>query len=143
MKAALDLLMSWDLFENQKFYLLCQTAAAILIGIGGTLLVAMFLTTLLPVFKVVHFVPWLIGFNSAITGYCLVDKTRDTLQRRQLVALVAGVANALIATAALIFLSVYALGASLLGPGQIIIFAFIGMAGSTFGAWLAARYFKL
>ena len=143
MKAALDLLMNWDLFENQKFSLLRQTAAAILIGVGGTLLVTLFLTTLLPVFKVLHFIPWLIGFNSAITGYCLVDKTRNALNRRQLITLISGVANALITAAALIFLSVYALGASLFGPGQIIIFAVIGTAGSAFGAWLAARYFKL
>ncbi len=143
MKAAFALLMNWDLFENWKLTLLRQTAAAVLIGVGGTLLVTVFLTTLLPVFKVLHFIPWLIGFNSAMTGYCLVDKTRDVLKRRQLIAAAAGLTNALITAAALIFLSGYAMEANLFGPWQVVFFTVIGIVGSSFGAWLAARYFKL
>jgi hypothetical protein len=143
MRAAFALLMNWDLFENQKFYLLRQTTAAVLTGVGGTLLVTIFLATLLPVFKVIHFIPWLIGFNSAMTGYCLVDKTRDALAHRQLVALAAGLANALVTTAALIALCIYTLEANLFGPREIIFFTVIGTACSELGAWLAARYFKL
>ncbi len=143
MKAAFSLLMNWDLFENRKFYLLRQAAAAVFTGVGGTLLVTVFLTTLLPVFKVIHFIPWLIGFNGAMTGYCLVDKTRAALGHRQLSAVVAGLANGLVTAAALIFLSDYALGANLFGPRQVMVFAVIAAAGSAGGAWLAARYFKL
>ena len=143
MKMAFDLLMNWDLFENRKLILLRQTLAAVLTGVGGTLLVTLFLTTFLPILKVVHFIPWLIGFNSAMTGYCLVDKTRDALGHRQLMAAAAGLANALITAAAFISLSIYSLDTNLFGPREVIIFAAIGTACSAAGAWLAARYFKL
>jgi len=37
MKSAIDLMLNWDLFENQKFIWLRQIISAVLIGAGGTL----------------------------------------------------------------------------------------------------------
>ncbi len=143
MRAAFALLMNWDLFENQKFYLLRQTAAAVLTGVGGTLLVTIFLAILLPLFKAVHFIPWLIGFNTAMTGYSLVEKTRTSLRYRHIAAIGAGISNVLITAGILIGLSVYTIGSSLFSPSDLMVFLLIGAVCSEFGAWLAVKYHTL
>ena len=143
MKSAIDLMLNWDLFENKKIIGLRQIISAILIGAGGTLIILMFLTTILPLSKAFNFIPWLIGFNTAMTGYSLVEKTRDSLKYRHIVSIGAGILNALIIAGILIALSVYTLGANLFGLVDLLIFFIIGAVCSEFGAWLAVKYFKL
>ena len=114
-----------------------------MIGVGGTILVIMFLITILPLSKAVNFIPWLIGFNTAMTGYSLVEKTRASLKYRHMASIGAGISNVLVTAGALIGLSVYTIGINLFSPVDLIIFLVIGVAGSEFGAWLAAKYHKL
>ncbi len=90
MKNAIAFMFNWEIFENKKIILLYQTASAVLIGVCGTILVIMLLATILPLSKAVNFIPWLIGFNTAMTGYSLVEKTRDSLKYRHIVSIGAG-----------------------------------------------------
>ena len=143
MKSAIAYMLNWEIFENKKFVLFYQIATAVLIGVGGSLLISMFLATILPIFKAVKFIPWLIGFNTAMTGYSLVEKTRGSLKYRHITAICAGIANTLITVGALIGLSVYTVGINLISPVDLAIFLVIGTACGEFGAWLAAKYHKL
>jgi hypothetical protein len=143
MKNAIAFMFNWEIFENKKIILLYQTASAVLIGVCGTILVIMLLATILPLSKAVNFIPWLIGFNTAMTGYSLVEKTRDSLKYRHIVSIGAGISNVLITAGVLIGLSVYTFGANLFGLVDLLIFLVIGAACSGVGAWLAVKYFKL
>ena len=142
MKSAIDLMLNWDLFENQKFIWLRQIFSAVLIGAGGTLIILMFLATIMPLFKAVHFVPWLIGFNTAMTGYSVVEKTRTSLKNRYMVSIGAGLLTVFITALILIVLSIYTFGANLFGLVDLLIFFIIGTVCSWIGAWLAVKYFK-
>jgi hypothetical protein len=114
-----------------------------LIGVCGTILVIMFLATILPLSKAVNFIPWLMGFNAAVTGYSLVEKTRTSLKHRHLASIGAGISNVLITAGVLSGLSVYAIGINLVSTVDLMIFLVIGAACSEFGAWLGAKYHKL
>ena len=143
MKSAIDLMLNWDLFENKMIIGLRQIITAVLIGTGGTLLIVMFLASIMPLFKAVHFIPWLIGFNTAITGYSVVEKTRAPLKNRHLVSIGAGLLNVFITVLILIVLSIYTFGANLFGRVDLLIFFIIGAVCSGIGGWLAAKYLKL
>jgi hypothetical protein len=143
MKNTITFMLNWEIFENKKVILLYQIASAVLIGVCGTILVIMFLATILPLTKAVKFIPWLIGFNTAMTGYSLVEKTRASLKHRHMASIGAGISNVLITAGVLIGLSVYTIGINLFSPMDLTIFLVIGAAGSEFGAWLAAKYHKL
>jgi hypothetical protein len=143
MKSAIAFMLNWEIFENKKIILLYQIASAVLIGVCGTILVIMFLATILPLSKAVNFIPWLIGFNTAVTGYSLVEKTRASLKHRHMASIGAGISNVLITAGVLSGLSVYATGINLFSTVDLMIFLVIGAACSEFGAWLGAKYHKL
>ena len=142
MKSAIDLMLNWDLFENQKFIWLRQIISAVLIGAGGTLIILMFLATIMPLSKAVNFVPWLIGFNTAMTGYSVVEKTRTSLKNRYMVSIGAGLLTVFITALILIVLSIYTFGANLFGLVDLLIFLIIGAVCSWIGAWLAVKHFS-
>ena len=54
-----------------------KVAYAIFSGVCGTLLLVMFCAAILNVYQVVKYLPWMIAFNSAMTGFSLIEKTRD------------------------------------------------------------------
>lgn len=143
MKSAIDFMFNWPIFENNTIILLYRIASAVLMGVFGTIIVCTFLAAILPLSNVVSFIPWLIGFNTAMTGFSLVEKTRDSLKYRHIAAIGAGIANTLITVGALIGLSVYTIGMNLISPVDLAIFLAIGAACGEFGAWLAAKYHKL
>ena len=143
MKNTITFMLNWEIFENKKIILLYQIASAVLIGVCGTILVIMFLATILPLSKAVNFIPWLIGFNTAVTGYSLVEKTRASLKHRHMASISAGISNVLITAGVLSGLSVYAIGINLVSTVDLMIFLVIGAACSEFGAWLGAKYHKL
>ena len=143
MKNTITFMLNWEIFENKKIMLLYQIASAVLIGVCGTILVIMFLTTILPLSKAVNFIPWLVGFNTAMTGYSLVEKMRTSLKHRHMASIGAGISNVLITAGVLSGLSVYAIGINLFSTVDLMIFLVIGAACSEFGAWLGAKYHKL
>ena len=143
MKNTITFMLNREIFENKKIILLYQIASAVLIGVCGTILVIMFLATILPLSKAVNFIPWLIGFNTAVTGYSLVEKTRASLKHRHMASIGAGISNVLITAGVLSGLSVYAIGINLVSTVDLMIFLVIGAACSEFGAWLGAKYHKL
>ena len=143
MKNTITFMLNREIFENKKIILLYQIASAVLIGVCGTILVIMFLATILPLSKAVNFIPWLIGFNTAVSGYSLVEKTRASLKHRHMASIGAGISNVLITAGVLSGLSVYAIGINLVSTVDLMIFLVIGAACSEFGAWLGAKYHKL
>ena len=118
-------------------------AYSILSGVFGVAVLVMFLAVFMELYRVVPFVPWIIAFNTAMTGYSLIDKTRDTLKHKQISSISAGIFNVIITYFLLSLSSFYLFGESLFSIWDFALFLIIGIVCSELGALLAIKYFKL
>ncbi len=123
--------------------LLGKFAYSILAGVFGVAVLAMFLSVFMELHRVVPFVPWIIAFNTAMTGYSLIDKTRDTLKYKQISSISAGILSVIITYFLLSLSSFYLFGENLFSIWDFALFLIIGIVCSELGALLAIKYFKL
>lgn len=130
-----------NLKENAP--LLGKFAYSILAGVFGVAVLAMFLAVFMELYRVVPFVPWIIAFNTAMTGYSLIEKTRDTLKYKQVSSIGAGILNVIITCLLLSIFSLYFFGENLFSIWDFALFLIIGIVCSKLGALLAIKYFKL
>jgi len=130
-----------NLKENAP--LLGKFAYSILTGVFGVAVLAMFLAVFMELYRVVPFVPWIIAFNTAMTGYSLIDKTRDTLKYKQVSSISAGILNVIITYFLLSLSSFYLFSENLFSIWDFALFLIIGIVCSELGALLAIKYFKL
>ena len=128
---------------KEKAPLLGKAAYCILAGVFGTAVLIAFLSVFMELYRVVSFVPWIIAFNTAMTGYSLLDKTRDTLKYKQIFSISAGVLNVIITYFLLSLLSFYFFSENLFTQWDFALFLIIGIVCSELGALLAIKYFKL
>ena len=128
---------------KEKAPLLGKIAYCILTGIFGTAVLIAFLSVFMELYSVVSFIPWIIAFNTAMTGYSLLDKTRGTLKYKQISSIGAGVLNVIITYFLLILLSFYFFDENLFSIKDFALFLVIGVVCSELGALLAIKYFKL
>ena len=143
MKNTIAFMLSWQILENKKIIRLYQFASAVLIGVCGTILVTMFLATFQPISKIVDFIPWSIGFNTAMTGFSLIEKTRDRIVHKHLWAVFAGLVNVVLTCGILTIFSFHFLAENLLGLKLSLFLIIIGAVCSELGALLAAKYLKI
>ena len=128
---------------KKKAPLLGKIAYYIFTGVFGVAVIVMVLAVFMELYRVVPFVPWIIAFNTAMTGYSLIDKTRDTLKYKQLSSISAGVLNVIITYFLLSLSSFYLFGENLFSIWDFALFLVIGTVCSELGAILAIKYFKL
>ncbi len=128
---------------KRKSHLLGKVAYSIFVGVLGTIFIVWFLTTFLHSHETVKFIPWIMAFNTAVTGYSLLNKTRNHFIHKQIISTVAGALNVIIAYTTLNFLFFYAEGEFLLGRWDLILYLIIGIVCSGLGALLAIKYFDL
>ena len=128
---------------KQKHGLPGKVAYAVFSGVCGTLLLVMFCAAFLDLYQVVKYLPWMIAFNTAMTGFSLIEKTRDSIGHKHLAALCAGLVNVVLTCVIFMIFSLYFLGENLIGSRMILFLLIIGAVCSAIGAWLAVKYFKL
>jgi hypothetical protein len=128
---------------RSKSHLLGKIAYSILSGVSGTVFIVWFLTIFLNSHETVKFIPWLIAFNTAVTGYSLLNKTRNHFKHKQIYSIGAGTLNVIMTYTALNFLFFYSEGEYLVGRWDLIFYFIIGIICSELGALLAIKYFKL
>ena len=131
------------IYLKKKAPLLGKFAYCILAGIFGTAVIIIFLAVFMELYRIVSFIPWIIAFNTAMTGYSLIDKTRDTLKYKQISSISAGILNVIITYFILIIISFYLFGENLFTKLDFALFLVIGIVCSELGALLAIKYFKL
>ena len=120
-----------------------KTVYCILTGIFGTAVLIIFLAVFMEVYRIVPFVPWIIGFNTAMTGYSLIEKTRDTLKYKQISSISAGILNVIITCFLLSVFSFYSFDENLFSIWDFVLFLGVGLVCSELGSLLAIKYFKL
>jgi hypothetical protein len=137
------LMLHVKLFHPDRNLLLRQGAVSILIGVVGSTLIVMFLTTFLTLSGALGLLPWIIGFNTAMTGFSLVDKTRDALKHRLPASVGAGILNVIMTLGVLTGLSIYVTGTALFGLMDLALLSGLGGLCGAMGGWLAVKYFRL
>lgn len=83
-------------FLKDSSYLLGKVVYSILIGVFGSILLVLFLTTIMHMYEIARFIPWIIALNTAIAGYCLLDKTRYRIKYKQISSIIVGILTVII-----------------------------------------------
>jgi hypothetical protein len=87
--------------------------------------------------------PFIIGFNAALTGYNLVRRADGRLKYKRMWSVVAGIMMAIGAVLILDIVSRYYTGGDIVYIADLLILVLIAGVFSFIGAILAIRYFKL
>lgn len=127
----------------KKSYLFRKSVQRLLIGVGGATILVLFLTTFLHVYEITKFIPWIIAFNAALTGYTVMDKTANLVNRRHIYSVSVGVINVLLTCAVLVILFMFLTGENVFTTWDLVFFIIVGVSFSLLGAWLAIKYSKL
>ena len=127
----------------KKSYLFRKSVQRLLIGVVGSVILVLFLTTFLHAHEVVKFIPWIIAFNAALTGYTLMDKTASLVNRKHIFSVFVGVINVVLTCTVLVILFIFLTGENVFTTWDLVFFIIIGVPFSLFGTWLAIKYSKL
>ena len=113
------------------------------VGIGGSLILALFCSTFITIDKILVIMPFFIAFNGAMTGYRLVEVLKERIASVPVFTLVLGIGGG-----AATFVIVNFAGAVIQNSFSLTLldlFVYMGVSGITsyLGAKLAVRYFNL
>lgn len=139
----------YNLFEKIHGFFLSglelpgKVAYAVLIGVFGNILIPLFFSSFLSLSQVITLIPWIMGFSAAVTGYSLLEKTRDRLRHKRASCILAGIANVAISYVILTYLSFYFVGEYLFNKWDPVVFLAVGALCSFLGGILAIKYLNL
>ena len=125
------------------YNLLLKILYAIFIGILGAVLLIMFFAGFMTIGTIERILPFIIGFNAALTGYNLISRTKDGLKYKRLWGLISGITLVVGVTLILNIAINYLTGGYIVYMTDFLLFAFIGGVFSWLGTILAIRYLKL
>ena len=128
--------------DNQSDFPRRRIIRAFLSGIGGNMVILVFLMTFLHIFETIRFMPWILAFNSALTGYALVDKTGNHRDYLKTISAIAGTISVMVTCGLFAGASVLLFGDLYLATRDIIFFIVIGVVCSEIGSWLAIKYYR-
>jgi len=118
---------------------LINSIYAVMIGICGSILLSVFLADLLTLEAALKTIPWIVGFNAALSGFNLVEKTGARVAARRYGCL-AGLVVGFAAYTILNSLAFYAIGVPVLTAKDLVILLLVGTACGGFGFLLARKY---
>ncbi len=120
---------------------------SVFIGVGGSLILAVFCSTFIAMEKILFILPVFIAFNGATTGYRLVEVLKTRILNISLFSFVLGVGTGALTFVALNFAMNFA--GPFMESGFLLniydLFIYMAVSGITsyLGAKLAVRYFNL
>ena len=120
---------------------------SIFIGVGGSMILAVFCSTFIAMDKILFILPVFIAFNGAMTGYRMVEVLKTRIMNIPLFSFVLGVGGGALTFVAVNFAMNYA--GSFMGNTFLLnisdLFIYMAVSGITsyLGAKLAVRYFNL
>ncbi len=135
--------MGSDIIEDQQSgFSWRKIIRAILSGIGGNIVILVFLMTFLHIFETIRFMPWILAFNSTLTGFALADKTGNHPAYLKTMSAMAGVFNVTVTCGLFAAASVLLFGDLYLALRDIGFFLVIGVVCSEVGSLLAIKYYR-
>ena len=123
--------------------LLIKIAYSIILGVLGSLLLVGFFTTLMSYGTIEKLLPWVIGFNAALTGHNLINRTNNRLKYRRISAIGSGILMVIITIVLINIISFNLMGFYPIYINELIILTIIGAVLSGLGAILANNFIKL
>ena len=127
------------------------TLKSIFIGVGGSMILAVFCSTFIAMDKILFILPVFIAFNGAMTGYRLVEVLKTRIMNIPLFSFVLGVGGGALTFVAVNFTINFTMQSSWPFIGNTVVlnitdlFIYMTVSGITsyLGAKLAVRYFNL
>jgi hypothetical protein len=116
---------------------------SIFVGVGGSLILAVFCTTFISIEKILFIIPFFVAFNGALTGYNLVEALKDRISNVPLFSVVLGVGGGAATFAALNIAGAHVNDPFSLNIFDLVIYMVVSGITSYLGAKLAVRYFNL
>ena len=118
-------------------------AYPIIVGIIGSLVLVGFFTSLMSFDAIEKLLPYIIGFNAALTGYNLIKKTDNSLKFKRIYAVSSGVLMVIITAVILNLVMLHLMGSFLIYLTDAISLVIIGGVLSGLGAMLAIKYLNM
>lgn len=128
------------LWIMNKSDLFKKIAYSIIVGVLGSLLLVVFFTTLMSYGTIEKLLPWVIGFNAALTGFNLINKTKNSLQYKRISAVGSGIMMVIITVVLINIIFFNLMGGYLIYIKDLIFLIAIGAVFSGLGAILAIKY---
>ena len=128
---------------KNKFYPFRKFVHSILVGVIGSVLLVIFFASLMSLGTITKLLPWVIGFNAALTGYNLINKAGKRLKYKRIYAVVSGITLAIITGVLLNIISFYLMGGYLIYFSEFMFLILIGSICSGLGSILAIKYLNL
>ncbi len=116
---------------------------SILAGSIGAVILVLFLSGMTLSAGVGNILPVIIGFNTALTGYMVLEKTRDSFKYKRVISIGSGVAMVLATAAFLNIMYFRGVGVFLISMQELATLLFVGIVTSGLGGMLAIKYFNL
>lgn len=121
---------------------LWQISIAVLAGIGGNIVLVLFLSSLMTAQTLTGLLDWIVGFNSALSGYMLVEKDHTGLPFRRGLCAGAGLASTGITILAVNYLYQQIWDFPLIAMADAVMLLAIGAILGLSGGLLAEKYLK-
>ena len=116
---------------------------SIFIGVGGSMILAVFCSTFIAIDKILFILPMFIAFNGAMTGYRLVEALKTEIINISLFSFVLGVGGGALTFVAVNFAGLFMGNTFSLNIYDLFIYMAVSGITSYLGAKLAVRYFNL
>jgi hypothetical protein len=120
-----------------------KIAYSIIVGSLGSLLLVVFFTTLMSYNTIEKLLPWVIGFNAALTGYNLITRTNNSLKYGRISAVGGGIFMVIISVVLINIIFFHFMGIYLIYFTELIFLIAIGALFSGVGAILAIKHINL
>jgi hypothetical protein len=130
-------------FLMNRYRQMVNFFGATLTGIVGVVLLVIFCAGLIRIGTINRLLPFIIGFNAALTGYNLVRRADDRLKYKRMWSVAAGIIMTIGAVLILNIVSRYYTGGDIIDIVDLLILILIAGVFGFLGAILAIRYFKL
>jgi uncharacterized membrane protein len=136
---------------NLKIYLWAMNTSdqikpivfSIIIGVIGSLVLVGFFSCLMSIDTIEKLLPYIIGFNAALTGYNLIKNTDNSLKLKRTYAISSGVVMVVTTAVILNLVMLHLLGSYLIYFTDAISLIIIGGVSSGLGAILAIKYLNM
>ncbi len=115
----------------------------ILTGVFGSVLLVIFFTGLMSIGTIGKFLPFVICFNTALTGYNLLRRTKNKFKYKRIWGLISGIITVVITVLILNGLFFYLTGGCIIYIMDLFLLISVGFVFSWLGAVLAIRYLHL
>jgi len=116
---------------------------AISIGVLGTVLLVMFFAGVMSIGAIEKLLPYIIGFNAALTGYNLISRIKNRLKYKRSWGLISGIITVIIVALILNITFLYFTGGTIVYMTDFLLLILLGAVFSWLGSILAIESMDL